>query len=67
MSAGWQLPQRVRQRLFHFHADLRPSGGARWLPRIYIVLQLAAIAWAAAADERLHHQLLWAEPLVAVM
>ena len=27
----------------------------------------AAIAWAAAADERLHHQLLWAEPLVAVV
>ena len=27
----------------------------------------AAIAWAAAPDERLHHQLLWAEPLVAVI
>ena len=27
----------------------------------------AAIAWAAAADERLDHQLLWAEPLVAVV
>jgi DNA-binding transcriptional LysR family regulator len=27
----------------------------------------AAIAWAPAADERLHHQLLWAEPLVAVI
>jgi hypothetical protein len=27
----------------------------------------AAIAWAAAADDRLHHQLLWAEPLVAVV
>jgi DNA-binding transcriptional LysR family regulator len=27
----------------------------------------AAIAWAAAADERLHHQLLWPEPLVAVV
>jgi DNA-binding transcriptional LysR family regulator len=26
----------------------------------------AAIAWAAAADPRLDHQLLWAEPLVAV-
>jgi DNA-binding transcriptional LysR family regulator len=26
----------------------------------------AAIAWAAQADERLHHQLLWPEPLVAV-
>jgi DNA-binding transcriptional LysR family regulator len=26
----------------------------------------AAIAWAPAADERLDHQLLWAEPLVAV-
>jgi DNA-binding transcriptional LysR family regulator len=27
----------------------------------------AAIAWAAATDERLHLQLLWAEPLVAVV
>src|SRR5438309_3146764 len=27
----------------------------------------AAIAWATAADERLHHQLLWPEPLVAVV
>jgi DNA-binding transcriptional LysR family regulator len=27
----------------------------------------AAIAWAAAGDERLHHLLLWAEPLVAVI
>jgi DNA-binding transcriptional LysR family regulator len=27
----------------------------------------AAIAWAAAGDERLHHQLLWAEPLGAVV
>ena len=27
----------------------------------------AAIAWATAANERLHHQLLWPEPLVAVV
>ena len=26
----------------------------------------AAIAWASGPDERLDHQLLWAEPLVAV-